>query len=299
MEQPLEMSLEERIREVYAELSAAERKLADVVLARQHDLRGYSATELAALADTSKSSAARFFRRLGYSGFDEFRLELRARPALHSPLARLSQAPAQARLDDGLQAHARRDAQRLLDWSAALSDLEVQAALAQLARARRIAVLGYRHSQVTAQYACLLFAQLRPDVQLLSTQGGREAEALAGLGARDLLFVVDFRRRSAQLARVLAAARAAGIPMVVLSDAAPGEWLAVAAQAEVVLRCDRLPAGPQPDAAAPLFDSYVCAISLVNFLASALATRLRSSAQARLARIEQLHAVLADLQPLS
>ena len=41
MEQPLDTSLEARIREVYADLSAAERKLADVVLARQHDLRGY------------------------------------------------------------------------------------------------------------------------------------------------------------------------------------------------------------------------------------------------------------------
>ncbi|MBS7779141.1 MurR/RpiR family transcriptional regulator [Acidovorax sp. CCYZU-2555] len=294
MEEQSAIPLDARIREVYADLSAAERKLADVVLARQQDLRGYSATELAALADTSKSSAARFFRRLGYAGFDEFRLQVRSRATGHSPLARLAQAPAQPG-DDGLQAHARRDAQRLLDWSEELRDEDVQAALAQLARARGIGVLGYRHSQVTAQYASLLFDQVRPDVQLLATGGGREAEALAGLGAKDLLFVVDFRRRSAQLARVLAAARAVGIPLVVLSDAAPGEWLETTAQADVVLRCARA-AAHQPPELTPLFDTYVCGISLVNFLATALAARLRASAQARLTRIEHLHAALGDLQ---
>lgn len=293
MQQLSATPLEARIREVYADLSVAERKLADVVLAHQHDLRGYSATELAALADTSKSSAARFFRRLGYAGFDEFRLQMRARPTLHSPLARLARTPPRAAADVGLQAHARRDAQRLLEWSTELRDEDLQAALARLARARRVGVLGYRHSQVTAQYASLLFDQLRPDVQLLATDGGREAEALAGLGARDLLFVVDFRRRSAQLSRVLAAARTVGIPLVVLSDAAPGEWLESTAQAEVVLRCARVAAAQPP---APLFDTYVCGISLVNFLATALAARLRGGAQARLTRIEQLHAALADLQ---
>lgn len=294
MEDQSAMPLDARIREVYADLSAAERKLADVVLARQQDLRGYSATELAALAETSKSSAARFFRRLGYAGFDEFRLQVRSRATAHSPLARLAQAPVQPG-DAGLQAHARRDAQRLLDWSQELRDEDVQAALAQLARARRVGVLGYRHSQVTAQYASLLFDQVRPDVQLLATGGGREAEALAGLGTKDLLFVVDFRRRSALLARVLAAARAVGIPLVVLSDAAPGEWIEAAAQADVVLRCARA-AAPQPPEPTPLFDTYVCGISLVNFLATALAARLRASAQARLTRIEHLHAALGDLQ---
>jgi DNA-binding MurR/RpiR family transcriptional regulator len=53
-------TLDARIRHVYAQLSSAERKLADMVLTRQRELLGYSATELAGLAGTSKSSAALF-----------------------------------------------------------------------------------------------------------------------------------------------------------------------------------------------------------------------------------------------
>ena len=61
-------------------------------------------------------------------------------------------------------------------------------------------------------------------------------------------------------------------------------------QAQVVLRCGA--SSPQG-----LFDSYVCAVSLVNFLASALAQQQRVPTQERLERIERLHVALDDLEP--
>ena len=64
-ETPNISTMESRIRQSYASLSQAERKLADVVLSRQREVLGYSATELASLAGTSKSSAARSSHRWG------------------------------------------------------------------------------------------------------------------------------------------------------------------------------------------------------------------------------------------
>ena len=55
------LTLRDRIQDQYGALSGVERKLADVVLAREKDLLAYSATELAALAGVSKASTARFF----------------------------------------------------------------------------------------------------------------------------------------------------------------------------------------------------------------------------------------------
>ena len=60
--------------------------------------------------------------------------------------------------------------------------------------------------------------------------------------------------------------------------------------AQVVLRCG---ASSQQG----LFDSYVCGVSLVNFLAATLAQQLRNATQERLARIERLHVALNDLEP--
>lgn len=279
--------LESRIRHVYRELSDAERKLADVVLLRQRELAGYSATELAELAGTSKSSAARFFRSLGYAGYDEFRQALRATQLQQSPLVRLGSARRQDSTAQQFQQHLRTDAARLSEWADAIPEAQLDAALGLLRKARKLWVLGYRHSHVTAFYAQSLLGQVRGEVYSLNDAAGREADVLAGANDKDAVFAVDFRRRSARLPQVLAAARSMGAATVVLTDAPVS---ALSMQASVVLRCGA--SSPQG-----LFDSYVCGVSVVNFLAATLAQQLRASTQDQLERIERLHVALNDLEP--
>lgn len=280
-------SLESRIRHVYGALSDAERKLADVVLARQRELLGYSATELAHLAGTSKSSAARFFRSLGYAGYEEFRHALRLAQEQQSPLARMGGRRSKDSTAQQLQAHLQLDAERLHEWSQAVSEAQLDAALNLLRKARKLWVVGYRHSHVTAFYAQSLLAQVRTEVFSLNDGAGREADLLACVSDKDVVLAVDFRRRSTRLPQVLAAARHAGAQTMVLTDAPVS---ALAMQAQVVLRCG---ASSQQG----LFDSYVCGVSLVNFLAATLAQQLRGVTQDRLARIERLHVSLNDLEP--
>src|SRR5674476_774092 len=82
-------SIEQLIRSRYNGLSPSDRKLSDVIVARQKDLVAYSATELAQLASVSKASAARYFKRLGYQDFNDFRAAVRARFSSESPLSNL------------------------------------------------------------------------------------------------------------------------------------------------------------------------------------------------------------------
>lgn len=280
-------TLEARIRHGYDSLSDAERKLADVVLARQRELLGYSATELAGLAGTSKSSAARFFRSLGYAGFDEFRHALRQSQIQQSPLARMQGKHSKDSVGQQFQAHLHTDVQRLQEWQQAVPETQLDAALSLLRKARKVWVVGYRHSHVTAFYAQSLLAQVRPEVFSLNDGAGREADLLASASDKDVVLAVDFRRRSTRMPHVLAAARSAGAQTVVLTDAPVS---ALAMQAQVVLRCGA--SSPQG-----LFDSYVCGVSLVNFLAATLAQQLRTGTQQRLLRIEHLHVALNDLEP--
>lgn len=284
---PPTSNLEARIRHGYAQLSAAERKLADVVLARPRELLGYSATELAQLAGTSKSSAARFFRSLGYDGYDTFRQALR-QAQQPSPLARMGGT---ARRPEGVhaqfQAHLAADATRLQAWAEAVPTAQLEAALALLARSRKLWVVGYRHSHLTAFYAQSLLAQVRAEVHLLNDAAGREADLLACASDKDVVLAVDFRRRSQRLPQVLAAARSAGAQVLVVTDAPVS---ALAMQSTVVLRCGAA-------AQQGLFDSYACAVSLINFLGATLAQQLRHSTHERLSRIEHLHVALNDLDP--
>lgn len=279
-----------RLRALHATLPAAEQRLADAVLAHRDALLGYSATELAELAGVSKASAARFFRRLGFADFQAFRAAVRAEATAAVPLHRLDAAagaaagPRGGDLRGRLAAHAARDQQALQRLPALLDAAALDAALALLARARRVAVLGFRNAHAVAVYAQGLLHQLRPQVALLADAAGRETEVLADLGAADLLLAVDLRRRTTRLPALVRAARAAGTPVLLLTDAPVSP---LEDPATVVLRC--------PTHDAQLFDAYVAPVSLVNFLAAALAARAPAATRARLARIEALHDALADL----
>lgn len=288
LDPPPALPLAEHLRALHAQLPAAERRLADTVLARRDALLGYSATELAALAGVSKASAARFFRRLGFADFQAFRAAVRAEAAGGAPRPQPVDAAARPRrrdLSGQLAEHAERDRQVLQRLPVLVDAAALAAAVELLARARRVAVLGLRNAQVVALYAQSLLHQLRPQVGLLAGLAARESEALADLGAGDLLLAVDLRRRTTRLPALVRAARAAGVRVLLLSDAplSPLE-----ADADTVLRI--------PTHDAQVFDAYVAPISLVNFLAAALAERAPAAVRQRLARIEALHAALADLE---
>ncbi|MFS8980243.1 MurR/RpiR family transcriptional regulator [Cupriavidus necator] len=285
-------ALEAQINQCYGEFSGTDKKLADVLLSRKSELLGYSATELADLASVSKASAARFFRRLGYADFGAFRQALRDQRASQSPLAKMDRAatprgartgaalPAIARL----QAHVQLDAHRLAALPEQLGERVLDTTLRELADARRVWVVGYRNSFMLAFYANALLSQVRPEVYLLNEQAGKDAELIAEIDSKDVLFAVDFRRRARRLAPIITLAAEAGAKIILLSDAPVS---ALTTHATAVLRCSHH--GDQ------VFDSYVAATSLVNFLAAAMARRAHKRARARMARVERAHDLLDDL----
>lgn len=277
--------IDEQIRRLYPALSATEKRLADVALARRDALLGYSATELAALAQASKASAARFFRRLGYADFGAFRARLRAEADRHAPLNRMAAGRPGRRLGPRLQSHVEQDLACLARLPQALDAAALERAVTLLAQARRVRVLGYRNAHTVAFYAQALLHQVRPQVALLNDAAARETELVADLEKTDVVLAIDLRRRTRRLAVLLAAARGRGARVLLVTDA---QVSALDALADAVLR--------SPSHSAQIFDAYVAPVSLVNFLASEVAARSERAARARLARIEDLHLALADLE---
>lgn len=276
--------LRERILAHHAALSPVDRKLADVVLAHEKDLLAYSATELAALAGVSKASTARFFKRLGFADFQSFRRHQRLGAPQPSPLGRVT---AQGLRAGPLQQHIANDIQQLEALAESLGDpAGVQQATKLLVGARRIWVVGYRNGYMAAFYAQALLAQLRAEVYLLNEGTGEDAELLAEIQRGDVLLAMDFRRRTRRLGQVVDIACDAGAALVLLSDAPVS---ALAARAQALLLCP-----PQGEA---IFDSYVGAISLINYLATATLAHLPKKARVRMAAIEQVHTQLDDLEP--
>lgn len=272
-----------RIRATYDALPLGERKLAELILEMRGDLAAYSATELAARSGVSKATAARLVRRLGYADFHEMRQQARNSYHNGSPLAELSNPLG---LEGTLAQHLGHDIACLTRTIETIPADHAQAAVTILAEAERVTVLGFRNSYPLAFYARELLVQIRPQVNLLPVSGQTVSEELSDLGTGDAILALGFRRRPPVLGRILRIAAAAKARTVLLGDPSLGD---VARSADVAFRCF--------SRGSRLFDSYVAAMSLVNYLCSGVALALGAPAQERLRRIESLHEEFGDLEP--
>jgi len=279
------MRLRELILKSYDELVPSERKLADVLMQNQAHLASYSATELAQLAGVSKATAARFFRRLGYASFGQFRSQVRANPSAASPLFKLEDAAGPGGNGSGLERHFANDAQNLAATLQNLNHDDIKAALAALKRAQRVWIVGYRNGYATAFYAHALFSHAKPNVFLLNDPAAKMADLLADLGGQDALFVIDYRRRIKLLGQIVGVAREAGAKIVLLTSSPVS---AIARPGDVILGC--------VTSGAAVFDSYVAPMSIVNYLAASLVAAMRPKARSRMESIERIHEAIADLE---
>lgn len=275
-------TVDARIAALFDELTESEKRLAEVVLEAASDLSAFTAGELATRAEVSAATAARFFRRLGYESYGDLRRSARDARTWGSPLYELSAAERPA----DLARHVAQDIENLQRLATELPPASLAAAVDLLASARRLHIIGFRNSAALAAYARGLLAHIKPDVRLLPLAGQTLAEDLVDLGPDDAFLVFGFRRRPAMLRDVMATVREARARILLVTDASAAR---TAHLAHVTLRC--------PNQGASLFDSYVAPMSLISHLASAVGAALGSTAEQRLAMIEDLHRRLEPFSP--
>ncbi|HKB55442.1 MAG TPA: MurR/RpiR family transcriptional regulator [Ramlibacter sp.] len=284
--QTAEPTIRESIMAAYAGLPPGERKLADTVLARLTNLASYSATELAGDAAVSKATAARFFRRIGFDSFAQARQRARTDAQRASPLSGFDGAGPRARGSDALSRHLATDLRNLSDSFQQVDKRMLDASVRLLAKAPRVHVAGLRNGHFIAAHAAYLLAQARESVAAIPHAALTLAENLVSLRRGDVLLVVDFRRRSALLPSIVAAAREAGARLVFLASPTQPP---LSRAGDLVVHC--LTQGSS------IFDSYVAALSTVNYLCAAVARELGTSSRRRLEAIENLHESLDDIRP--
>jgi DNA-binding MurR/RpiR family transcriptional regulator len=270
--------LEARILDIYEDLTPLERRLADVVLEHQRELASYSATELAVQADVSKATAARFFKRLGYSSYQDARQQSRGTRRWGSPLALLEGLDRHDTSQPGIVTHLQNDIANLTRTFESMRSEDIGQAVEMLVRADRIWMIGFRASHELAELAAFWLRHLKYNVSVLPSGWMTFAEDVIDMKAGDAVLAIGFRRRPRMFRALLQNAREVGANVILVTDLSAS---ATARLAHVVLRCHSRSSG--------VFDSYVAAASLLNYLLAALALREGAAVRRRLQRIEDLH----------
>jgi DNA-binding MurR/RpiR family transcriptional regulator len=278
-------TLEKRIRACFETLPNSERQIAELLLNFPSHLATHSATELASLSGASKAAVTRLIQRLGYAGFAEARAEVRSARQWGSPLYLDDERHAdESQRQEAIEVHMAADIEILRKTLEGLEPQVLEEVVASLHRSRRVVVIGHRNSALLAAYCRGQLGVLRGNVELAPMPGETLAEGLYGLSDQDVLLAVGFRRRVPAFISALDVARRAGARIVLLTD--PG-GAAISRRADWTITCHCR--------GASIFDSYVAAVSVINFLANQLSARSGASARERLRGIESLHESLGDL----
>lgn len=268
------VALTARVAEAGAELTPAERQVAEVVLADPNRLAFDTVAVVAERAGTSGPTVVRFAVKLGFEGFADLQAEVR-----RSVSDRLERASDRIRVDDRASAHdeAVRTAERNVRASLERLPHERLAAVVAplLDTARRVWVLAGESSTAAAIVLGQGLGMTRPGVSRLTGSAVGMAPTLAEVGGDDVVVVIDFPRYERRLVEVATWLAEDGLTVVGLTD---GPLSPIAALSDAWADVDVAPIGP--------FDSTLGPIAVCEVIVAEVAHELRDGATRRLDRIE-------------
>lgn len=221
----------EHIRSSYPELTTAEKKVADYILAKTVAVQFMSITQLAEECGVAEATVSRFCRTLDIKGFNAFKLELakisaapNARPQQEHPV----DSPA------GRRQEIKRTAMEAIEQTVQLlTPQSVEQAVDILERAPHVVCLGSGGSMILAQTFAHLFASVSPNFRAVSDSHS-QLTALATMKEEDAVVLFSYSGATDEGLHLLELARSRKIPTILVTrfNKSPAAKLA-----DIVLCC--------------------------------------------------------------
>ncbi|MEY2459410.1 MAG: hypothetical protein QOG30_1240 [Acidimicrobiaceae bacterium] len=269
------MTVEVRVQDRRDELTATERRLAEVVLAEPQTVAFGTVASFARAAETSGASVVRFANHLGYDGFIELQAAVQEELAGHlRPAVERIRQPAH---DDLVGRTLAVELENITSSLEAIDRRTLSAATARLANpSARVVVLPGSASFGVGYHLADQLGLLRDGVSLAWGSPAPVTAALASLKRTDVVIAIDVRRYDVAVLDGASLATKRGVPLIAITDSALSP---LARRATATFTIAGEGAGP--------FDSQTGALAVANTLVTAVAQRLRASATRRLDRVEQ------------
>jgi DNA-binding MurR/RpiR family transcriptional regulator len=194
-----------RIEGAYASLRAAEQRVADFILKSPDELIYLTVTELAERTNTSESTVVRLCQKIGYKGYQEFKIVL-ARDLVEPTNEIYAEIDPDDHLEQIKAKVFQANAQALRDTLEVLDDIELGRAVDAIAGARRVDVYGVGGSAPIALDAYHKLLKLGI-VAIAQSDGDLMAMSSALLRAGDVALGISHTGASRDVTDALARAK--------------------------------------------------------------------------------------------
>lgn len=229
-----ESNVFETINREYYDLTASEKKAADYLMAHQEESQYMSIAELADECGVAEATVSRFCRRLGYKGYNAFKLAIANSTAR---MRRESDAHETETGGDSLEELSQRlyaaDSDALSQTLALLKPEAIRRAVDLLEEAERVYCMGQGGSMLIASEAAHLFTTASVKFFPVS-DSHMQMIRTANMTDRDVILFFSYSGATRDMMETLTAARERDVRIILVTrfSKSPGSGLA-----DVVLQC--------------------------------------------------------------
>ena len=278
----LQHNIIERIHAAYYQLPAAEKKVADYVLAQREQIQFMSITQLADECGVADATISRFCRSLKLKGFNAFKLEL----AQHTAPTRVIQTEHQ---DGDTLAGRSQEIGRLAHEAVEqtvqlMQPHQVENAVTLIEKAQRIMCIGSGSSMILAQECANLFSTVTGKFFAVADTH-TQISTLATMGEDDIIFLFSYSGATTGGIDILQLAKSRGIKTILVTRFRKSP---AAKLADVVLCCGSNE-GPYQFGSVP---AKIAQLVVIDFLFQEYCHRNREACEANRFKIG---AVLAEM----
>jgi DNA-binding MurR/RpiR family transcriptional regulator len=205
-------------------LTQADARLLDVLLSDPIRAAMENGKEVSTRAGVHPASAVRLARRLGFSGYPEFRSFLQSNIVdgadgdFESPAARIAARLARAKEGSVLSSILDSEIAALQQVRGAVSDDDIRDFSQALRKARQTFVLGRSHAATLSALVALRLQRSGYRATDLAVHSYQAAEALHTIGADDVVWLFAFRKPATLIEDVARIARKRGARILLISD---------------------------------------------------------------------------------
>ena len=219
----------EKIDQMYYELTASEKKTADYVLAHRSETQFMSIAELAEESGVAEATVSRFCRRLGYGGYNVFKLAIANASAMHSEVS--STLSGQIEKSDSFEDMCAKlfsaDRDAMAQTLTLLRPERIREAVDLLSAADKVICMGQGGSMLMAEEAANLFSLVSG--KFFAVQDSHsQVIAASNAGEADVLLFFSYSGATRDMMETLRMARERGASVILVTRFAksPGAALA-------------------------------------------------------------------------
>ncbi|TBR44810.1 MurR/RpiR family transcriptional regulator [Marinomonas agarivorans] len=272
-----DLAIEQRIEQIYDDLPPTQQRLANCILNHRNSVFSYSASELAQLAQVSKSAVTRLLQRLEYKNFSDAKRHNRTQN-------RWYQTATEHHQTNEFKEYIDCDQHNISATLSSIAKADFYNAVELIAKAKRVFVIGYRNNYALALHLRQQLTQCRENVMLLPIPGQTLGEEIASFTQTDVIIVMGVRRRPAWLKNIMSTLHQKGLQLIYITDHADANPKAVSV---VHFSC--------AVRGVSAFDSYASIMCVISMMANGVYQACHHDARSRIQSIEETYQTLNEL----